>query len=339
MMRAREGRLKLAVNQDGRRAVQAACRALGSGAAAADVASLADAVADDAILRRADLVCDGLGPAMAAALADLAHWPDGRWLTEDTLTLATPPREPEPGAGMLVALRSSLLARDIGCGMAGPATGRRVRMRSLGEFWVDGHGVRDAWIVRDTAAALAQSCGTSPRDAACAVLDAAGDAAAPQPLDPDTDLEGPYAGRGNPEGPAGALEDAVTRIMDGEMRTLWADAHEACEHALPGGQVEPGPTGACGFWAGLRSALPSASFRVDHRCGMAEAGTAPRAALRWSLYGRHDGPGRFGPPTGAYVNVLGLTQAEFGPGGLRRTWTLIDDVAIWIQILRAAGRR
>ena len=59
----------------------------------------------------------------------------------------------------------------------------------------------------------------------------------------------------------------------------------------------------------------------------------PRAALRWSLDGNHDGGGMFGPPTGAPVHVMGLSHAEFGPWGLRREYVLIDEIAIWTQIL------
>jgi hypothetical protein len=63
----------------------------------------------------------------------------------------------------------------------------------------------------------------------------------------------------------------------------------------------------------------------------------PRAAVRWSLTGRHSGWGAFGPPTGADVYLLGLTHAEFGPWGLRREWTLFDETAIWKQILLHTG--
>ena len=57
-----------------------------------------------------------------------------------------------------------------------------------------------------------------------------------------------------------------------------------------------------------------------------------RAAVRWSLDGRHDGYGAFGAPTGAPVHVMGITHAEFGPWGLRREFTLFDEIAIWKQI-------
>lgn len=52
--------------------------------------------------------------------------------------------------------------------------------------------------------------------------------------------------------------------------------------------------------------------------------------MRWSLTGKDAGAGYFGAPTGAEVHVMGITHAEWG---LRRQFTLIDEVAIWKQIL------
>ena len=60
---------------------------------------------------------------------------------------------------------------------------------------------------------------------------------------------------------------------------------------------------------------------------------APRAALRWSLTGSHNGEGVFGDPTGASIHVMGISHAEFGPRGLRREYILFDETAVWKQIL------
>jgi hypothetical protein len=87
----------------------------------------------------------------------------------------------------------------------------------------------------------------------------------------------------------------------------------------------------------LRAAFPSAAFRVEHRIGREDPRMPPRAAIRWSLHGRHDGWGAFGRPSGAEVYVMGMTHAEFGLWGLRREWTLIDETAIWKQILLHTG--
>lgn len=88
-------------------------------------------------------------------------------------------------------------------------------------------------------------------------------------------------------------------------------------------------------WMQLRTAFPDATFQIDHQIGRADPGQPDRAALRWSLTGNHTGFGIFGAPTGAPIHVMGFTHAEFGPWGLRREFSLWDEVSIWKQILLA----
>ena len=40
----------------------------------------------------------------------------------------------------------------------------------------------------------------------------------------------------------------------------------------------------------------------------------PRAALRWSLTGKHDGWGSFGAPTGAEVHIMGAVMLNLAHG-------------------------
>ena len=87
----------------------------------------------------------------------------------------------------------------------------------------------------------------------------------------------------------------------------------------------------------LRAALPSATFTIYHVIGRADPHLPPRAAVRWSLDGKHDGFGTFGKPSGAPVHVMGMTHAEFGPWGLRREFTLFDEISIHKQILLHMG--
>ena len=71
--------------------------------------------------------------------------------------------------------------------------------------------------------------------------------------------------------------------------------------------------------------------------------TASRqAATQWldlhhsvgrSLQARHAGEGRYGRATGRAVEVLGISHAELEGGRIVREWHLIDDVAIWMQLL------
>ena len=88
---------------------------------------------------------------------------------------------------------------------------------------------------------------------------------------------------------------------------------------------------------GLRSSFPQAQFAIHHVMGLEEPSRPPRAAVRWSLDGRHDGYGRFGAPTGAEVHVMGITHAEWGPWGLQREFTQVDEIAVWKQIEMQTG--
>ncbi len=171
--------------------------------------------------------------------------------------------------------------------------------------------------------------GTTPEAAARAALEAA---APPAPLTPETDREGPYTGRGNDHEAGARLEALLTEMMAGGFAVIPQAYDRACHLAYPGAVTGHGPADAQAFWLPLRAAFPDAEFTVHHVIGREDAQMPPRAAVRWSLWGRHAEWGAFGAPTGAMVYVLGITHAEFGPHGLRREWTLYDETAIWTQI-------
>ena len=89
---------------------------------------------------------------------------------------------------------------------------------------------------------------------------------------------------------------------------------------------------------GLRASFPNAEFKIEHQIGRDDPNMPPRAAIRWSLWGKHDGWGGFGAPTGAQVYVLGISHGEFGElitgqPQLRREYTLFDETSVWKQIL------
>jgi hypothetical protein len=129
----------------------------------------------------------------------------------------------------------------------------------------------------------------------------------------------------------------LTRIMDAEMAVIGTEYDRGCHLEHPGGATAHGREAADRFWMGLRASFPSATFSIDHVMGNQDAMMSPRAAVRWSLTGKHDGWGAFGRPTGADVYVLGIGHAEYGPRGLRREYVLYDETAIWKQIALQTG--
>jgi len=133
------------------------------------------------------------------------------------------------------------------------------------------------------------------------------------------------------------LADILGRIMGADMAVIGTEYDRACQLDYPGAATGHGRADADRFWMSLLAAFPDSDFSIHHVIGRDDPLMPPRAAVRWSLHGRHSGWGGFGTPTGAEVYVLGMTQAEFGPGGLRREFTLFDETAIWKQILLATG--
>ncbi|MBU2959510.1 ester cyclase [Citreicella sp. C3M06] len=282
---------------------------------------------------------EAMGRALAARLAALP----GLTLQREDILWA-----PSAENAFVAAQRFQSAARHDGQGLYGPPTGKMVRYTAMSESWCVAGALRAEWLLRDETAILEQ-IGISLEDGArmrlsqmpplpppppAAVFSAV--AAAPL-IEKSREPEMPTPGNGNDDAWGHTLGDLVHRIMGGELSVIARHYDAAAELFYPGAIVGAGPRDAEAFWLGLRAAFPSAEFRVHHLLGAEEPLSPPRAAIRWSLSGKHDGHGAFGAPSGAKVNILGLTHAEFGPDGLRREWTLYDQPGVMAQILRSAG--
>ena len=291
-----------------------------------------DYYAPEVIVRTPGGVSVGEPAATAATVATLHEFPDRVLLGEDVIWSG------DPEAGMLSSHRILSTATHAGDGIFGPATGKPVTWRAIADCYAKDNQISDEWLVRDNGAVVRQ-LGMSPEAFARARV-AAGQGG--QPLTPASDPEGPYTGQGNDSPWGTRLADILTRLMGAEFSAIPAEYDRACQLDHPGGVTGHGWKDADRFWLPLRAAFPSAAFTVHHVIGREDPLMPPRAAVRWSLHGTHDGWGPFGAPTGAEVHILGITHAEFGaliPGEmrLRREWTLFDETAVWTQIAQHAG--
>ena len=280
---------------------------------------------------------------IAATMATLAEFPDRELPGEDVIWCADPDRTDASTEAFLSSHRLICWATHSGAGMYGPPTGRRLVYRIIADCAIRANAVYDEWLVRDQAAVVAQM-GFDVVDWTRDLIEREGGPEhCVRPMTPETDVAGAYDGRGNDDEWGARLSDALSRIMDAGMDAIPASYDRAATLHYPGGSQVYGRGGADRFWMGLRAAFPSAEFRIEHAIGRADPMLPPRAAVRWSLWGRHDGWGRYGRPTGAQVYVMGMSHAEFGPDSasgdpsIRREFTLVDDTAIWKQILLHTG--
>jgi hypothetical protein len=268
---------------------------------------------------------------IAATMATLAEFPDRTLLGEDVIWCD------DADGGFLSSHRILSTATHANEGAFGPATGRKLAYRIIADCAARANTIHDEWLIRDQGAIVRQMGWDPKAFAADQIAREGGPERCIRPFTPAIDLPGGYRGTGN-DHPAGQRYAAILDgIMGADLAAIAREYDRGCQLELPGGQTGHSHEDADGFWMGLRAAFPSARFEIHHRIGRDDPMMPPRAALRWSLTGRHDGWGRFGPPSGAEVHVMGISHAEFGPWGLRREFVLFDDTAIWKQILLKTG--
>ena len=290
----------------------------------------------------AGVIVDNSG-VIAATLATLAEFPDRELLGEDVIWCDDDEGATATSDAYLSSHRLICTATHTRPGLYGAPTGRRVAYRILADCAIRHDAVYDEWLVRDQAAIV--------RQLGFEVIDWTRDLIAREggpghcvkPMTSDHDVAGPYDRRGNDDEWGQRYADTLSRIMAAELDVIPKHYDRAVNLYYPCGHDAVGWSAADQFWTSLRAAFPSARFRIEHVIGRTDPLLSPRAAIRWSLHGLHSGWGRYGTPTGAEVYIMGLCHAEYGPYGeggesaVRREYALIDETAIWKQILLATG--
>ena len=285
----------------------------------------------DVIVRSPDGVVTGNEGVIGATLATLAEFPDRQLLGEDVIWSG------DEESGFLSSHRIFSTATHLGDGAYGKASGTRLRYRIIADCACRDNQIYDEWLIRDQGAIVRQLGIDPKRFAADQIASHDGSEQAKHPFTPEADIEGQYKGTGNDHEAGSRYAEALKQIMQGHLAVVPKAFDRAVHLELPGGETGHGWGEADAFWLGLRSAFPDAVFRIHHQIGRSDSGQAPRAALRWSLDGKHDGWGAFGAPTDAPVHLMGLSHAEFGQWGMRREYVLYDETSIWKQILLHTG--
>ena len=298
--------------------------------------SLDDCYAPDLPMRFPSGLVTGSRAVIDGTLATLAEFPDRMLLGEDVIWSG------DDAAGFLSSHRLVTSGTHLGHGAFGKPTGRSFTIRAIADCAAKDGVIYDEWLIRD-ASGIARQLGKDPkRFARRQIAREGGPERASRPFAPVDDIPGGYTSRGNDNEWGARLADILTRIMDKDIAVIRAEYDRAVRTEHPGARGGWSWDFAEFRWMQLRAAFPSAAFAVHHVIGRSDPHQPHRAAVRWSLDGKHDGFGAFGAPTGAPVHVMGITHAEFGPfgnggAGLRREFTLFDEISIWKQILLHQG--
>ena len=272
---------------------------------------------------------------IASTMATINEFPDRELFGEDVIWSAH-------ATGLLSSHRLLTTATHSHDGAFGKASGKRFTAYVIADCAARNNTIFDEWLVRDYGGIVRQ-LGMDPRDYARHLIEReGGPEQCSKPFVPENDVEGGYKGTGNDNAWGEKYAAILQRIMAKDFDVIAQEYDRAIVGQYAGAQqrISHGPVTA--FWVGLRSSFPNAEFKLHHQIGMDGDMLPPRAAIRWSLDGTHDGWGTFGKPTGARVHIMGMCHAEFGPfgkegGTVRREFALYDEIAIWKQILMQSG--
>lgn len=224
----------------------------------------------------------------------------------------------------------------------GPVTGKQIRVQTIAECLCKDNRVIEEWLVRDNLAAV-QQLGFDPDRVAkeqaqadkvnsfslidfhaenrAAVL--SGDTAATDPSEAVTVA-------------ANALRAAFSGAGLERLKELY-DFRVAA--TVPGADSLYGPDQVQAWSASMRKAFPDLTVSIDHVAEIPYLGEARDVSLRWAATGTHSGAGRYGPPSGTPVYILGVTHFRIMNGRVREKVTIWDDIALRRQIATARYER
>ncbi|GAM73731.1 hypothetical protein JCM19241_3186 [Vibrio ishigakensis] len=251
----------------------------------------------DIIVRTPQAITVGNKQVINATMEVLAQFPDRTLLGEDVIWSGT------PETGMLSSHRIISTATH-------KATGKRLKFRIIADCHAINNQINDEWLIRDQGA-VARQIGIEPKEMALQQIKAEGGA---EVFTPDLDVAGPYQSPGN-DSPWGLkYAQILESIMAAEFSVIPREYDRACIGEYAGNRTALSHAEIDDFWMGLRSAFPNAEFKIEHCIGLEEQMMSPRAAIRWSLKGKHEGYGAFGEPTGAEVYIMGASMRSLGLG-------------------------
>lgn len=277
----------------------------------------------DCAVETPSAVSIGIESVIDGTRATLQAFPDRRLLAEDVIISGDEER------GFLSSHRIFSPMTHAGPGAFGPASGRAVYARTVADCVCLDNRIVHEWLVRDQAA-IARQIGRHERDVAQDWLDQRGrwykPAMPPAP--------GGYVSFVEAQEPAATYADGLRRLWTAtDTSGLTRTHHGQAIAALPGGEAAAGLQMIQTFWRGMTQSLTNAVFSLEHLVANPRPGRATAIAARWRVQSQHTGDGRYGPATGRTVEVMGISHAELEGGLVAREWHLIDDVAIWMQIL------
>lgn len=290
--------------------------------------------ADDCLMHTSLGPARGVEAIIAGTLDTLNAFPDRRLLPEEIIWSG------DDQAGFLSSHRILAPASHLGSSIFGSATGKELQFRAIADCVCVKNRIVEEWLVRDQAGMAAQ-LGLDP-DLLAARL------AAKEAADDDEPWHVGAARHLRVHGQfrEAELEDhpSAALVRDG-IAIIWGRAeldrisnlyHPAATIHAPGALALAGHERFVRWLIGFLSAVPDALLVIEHSIANGDNQRA-QVSTRWWLTGTHSGHGRFGPPSGATILLLGITHSDVVDGRIRQEWIVADEIAVRKQIALHRG--
>lgn len=278
---------------------------------------------DDCIVETPLGISTGVGPVIDGTRATLAEFPDRELLAEDILVSG------DAAQGLLSSHRIYSPMTHRGDGRFGKATGLAVEARTIADCVCRDNRIVHEWLVRDHGA-IARQLGWSLPDLARHWLKQQPDWSVPSP----TVAPLPYRPEHSTHPLASATVEQIRANWTADSESLSAHCDRAMASTMPGGVTVTGLHAFKKHWQTWQQSLTLRHLHVEHLATHLKAQQPLVVSVRWRAQVQHTGPGLFGDPTEKEISILAIQHLEWVAGRIRRQWLLIDELALWMQLLR-----
>ena len=291
---------------------------------------------DPCIVETGMSVSTALEDVVTGTRGNLLMFPDRSPRAEDVI------QSGDEEHGFLSSHRGISVMTHLGDGIFGPATGCKIHAHAIADCVCINNRIVHEWLVRDQAA-IALQTGTTPKALAQRWLNERGGWT--KPVAGPVPAEYGYVSHISTDPLAVRYAQVISDLVH-DKDSAASSSSVASMYDIAAQQIGPGESTCyghgeiAGFWRAMFGALRVEQFDLEHLAmqrDMEKSGRHDRVALRFRAKTVHcprtECVNSYGISSNKQVEVLGIVHAEFVQGRVVREWVLIDDVAIWMQIL------
>jgi predicted ester cyclase len=227
-------------------------------------------------------------------------------------------------------------------GHLGQPTGRSFVSRTIADCMVLRNKIYREWVVADTMAivrqlgldadAYAEKIAKSLLDKGMTAIDIGENRRLPGQYPPESDADTSIANTPLETETLRWLHEVFNRRMFGKIKSVYAPV---TQYHGPSMRELYGPTAVMHQHLALIGSIPDAAYMPQHICSVDSEEGGTKVAVRWLIEGHHSGYGlleALGAPTGARLQVMGMTHYHYKGGKIVDEWNVYDELSLLVQI-------